>query len=130
VAHVESVPACSKKVGRPKSKASCSSKLLVDSLAKPDLAWNNLIYTIVFVLWNNGRNVGLCITHKFSAKYKKNHVFPIELADCTAVVNAVATISVQLLFKSGRYSAYTCIDCQLALLHTHFCCHNVCSHVA
>ena len=42
VAHVESVPACSKKVGRPKSKASCSCKLLVDSLAKPDLPCNNL----------------------------------------------------------------------------------------
>ena len=53
-----------------------------------------------------------------------------QLANSVAVVDTVATISVQLLFKSGRYSAYTCIDCQLALLHTHFCRHNVCPHVA
>ena len=34
VAHVESVPACSKKVGRPESKISCSCKLLANSLTK------------------------------------------------------------------------------------------------
>ena len=50
------------------------------------------------------------------------------------VVDAVATISVQLLFKIGRYSAYTCIDCQLYCTHTLLsqslstCCMNT-SHI-
>ena len=43
------------------------------------------------------------------------HVFQTGLANSVAVIDAVATISVQLLFKGGRYSAYTCTDCQLAI---------------
>ena len=43
------------------------------------------------------------------------HAFQTELANSVAVINAVATISVQLLFKGGHNSAYTCIDCQLAI---------------
>ena len=56
------------------------------------------------------------------------HVFQTGLANSVAVIDAVATISVQLLFKGGQYSAYTCTD--YLIYCTHFHCHKVCSYAA
>ena len=47
------------------------------------------------------------------------HAIQTELANSVAVINSVATVSVQLLFKCGRNSAYACIDCQLAIRLQH-----------
>ena len=67
---------------------------------------------------------------------KNGHALSAELADSVAVdcSRCCGYFSVQLLFKSGRYSAYTCIDCQLYCTHTLLsqslstCCMNT-SHI-
>ena len=103
---MESVPACIKKVSRPEYKVSCSCKLLVKSLAKSYLACSKSVLTKFMLLYL------YCGTEEKYWKFStKGQAFQTELANSVAVINSVATISVQLLFKGGHNSAYTCIDC-------------------